>query len=341
MRGELLDLIACPSCGGSLAVDADSANERPGSEGELEEGVLTCQQCSAEYPLAFGVPRMNASMEGLENVARTFGYEWKAHHQGKLEDETLFGRTLDEDWRYFLEATGLREDELQGATVLDAGCGSGRLTRQIAEHGAAAVIGVDVNEAVDEAHAATRDLPNVHIVQGNIFALPFRQHAFDVVWSNGVIHHTPDAERGHAALTAMVKPGGTLYVWVYPKRFNPFRFVKDVLDLFRVTRLPEPVLLAISKLFAILSIPMLAAYRAVRHLPGLRPRTARAAQTARPRTRRELELTWFDALSPEHDSRHSESEVIGWFQREEFVSVTALAEPKVGVRGIASNGSAE
>jgi SAM-dependent methyltransferase len=282
---------------------------------------------------------MNVSMEGLENVARTFGYEWKAHHLGQLEDATLFGRTLDEDWRYFLEGTGVSEEDLSGATVLDAGCGSGRLTRQIGEHGPAAVVGMDVNEAVDEAYAATKDLPNVHIVQANIFAPPFRGHAFDVVWSNGVIHHTPDAAGAHASLSAMVQPGGILYVWVYAKRFNPFRFVKDALDLLRVTRLPEPALLALSRFFALVSLPLLAAYRAIRRLPGLRPRTAWGERTARPRSRKELELTWFDALSPEHDSRHTEAEVVGWFQGRGFVDVTALEEPKVGVRGMASDDS--
>jgi SAM-dependent methyltransferase len=329
MRAELLDLLACPACRGSLRLNAE-ADER----GEFAEGRLACEGCDAEYPLVRGVPRMNWSMEGLEDIARTFGYEWKAHHRGELEDETLFGRTLDEDWRYFLGATDLGDEDVSRAAVLDGGCGSGRLTRQIGERGAGTVVGVDVNEAVDEAYAATRELTNVHIVQGNIFALPLKERSFDIVWSNGVIHHTPDAARGHASLSRMVKPGGTLYVWVYAKRFNPFRFVKDVLDALRVTRLPEPALMRISKTFAILSLGLLAAYRLVRRLPALRPQTTWGKRTVRPRTRHELELTWFDALSPEHDSRHTEEEVVGWFRSQGFERIAALEEPKVGVRGV-------
>ena len=64
---------------------------------------------------------MNRAMEGMERVAATFGYEWKTHHAGKLEDETLFGRTLDEDWRYFLDATDLQDGDIQNKVVLDAG----------------------------------------------------------------------------------------------------------------------------------------------------------------------------------------------------------------------------
>lgn len=297
-------------------------------------GTLTCRGCGAAYPVVGGVPRLNVAMDGLERVAQTFGFEWKAHHAGALEDDTLFGLTLDEDWAYFRRATGLADEDLGGMIVLDAGCGSGRPTAQIAQHGAATVIGVDFNDAVDEAFAATAALPNVHIVQANVFALPFEHATFDLVWSNGVIHHTPDAEGAHAALSELVKPGGLLYVWVYAKRFNPFRFTKDVLDALRVTRLPEPALLRVAKAFSYASIPLLKAYQLVRQLPGLRPRTAWGTRTVRPRTVRELQLTWFDALSPEYDSRHSESEVIEWFRRRGFGQIQAIEEPKVGVRGI-------
>ena len=329
MRAELLEFLACPRCGGALRPSYDEVEDDEAITGEL-----SCQDCERDYPLIRGVPRMNWSMDGLDNVARSFGYEWKSHHRGRLESETLFGRTLEEDWNYFTEATGWTNQRLSGATVLDGGCGSGRLTRQIGEHGAGTVIGVDINEAVDEAFAATRDLPHVHIVQGNIFALPFRERAFSLVWSNGVIHHTPDPARGHRALSTMVRPGGTLYVWVYPKRFNPFRFVKDVFDALRITRLRESLLFRLSEALSYPSIVLLWVYRALRAIPGLRPRTARDRNTVRRRSLRELQLTWFDVLSPEYDSRHREGEVIDWFRQQGFEQISALVEPKVGVRGV-------
>ena len=147
-------------------------------------GTLLCKGCAYVYPVVRGVPRMNAGMEGLERVAQTFSFEWGAHHAGKLEESgTLWGLTLDDDWAYFKEATCLNDEELEGKIVLDAGCGSGRLTRQISEHGAATVIGVDMIDAVDGAFERSRELPNVHIVQGNIFELPLRARSFDLVWS--------------------------------------------------------------------------------------------------------------------------------------------------------------
>jgi|SRR5579862_6602909 len=331
MRSELLAYLSCPSC----SADLDSRPERSDDEHVLS-GALVCTGCAASYPIVDGVPRMNIGMDGLQRVAKTFSYEWKAQQQGKLEKEgTLWGFTAEEDWRYFREATGLEDEDLVGKVVLDAGCGSARLTRQMADQCPTAVIGIDMNEAVEGAFAATRDLPNVHIVQGNIFELPLRKRAFDVVWSNGVIHHTPDAKRAHGALAEMVSPGGVLYVWVYAKRFNPFRFTKDVLDFLRVTRLPEPALLAVARMFAYVSAGLHAVYKLARRIPPLQPRSRWAQRSIRTRTVHELSLTWFDALSPEHDSRHSEAEVIAWFEQRGFTRVTAIEEPKVGVRGVA------
>jgi SAM-dependent methyltransferase/uncharacterized protein YbaR (Trm112 family) len=331
VRQEALTYLACPSC----ASDLESRPEEHVGE-HIITGTLVCSGCELVYPIVGGVPRLNAGMHGLERVARTFSYEWSAHQHGALEEpETLWGLTLEEDWSYFQEATNLGDGDLGNKVVLDGGCGSGRLTRQMAEHGAKVVIGVDIIEAVDGAFERSRDLPNVHIVQGNIFELPLRKGAFDLVWSNGVIHHTPDARRAHAALAEMVKPGGLMYVWVYAKRFNPFRFTKDVLDLLRVTRLPEPALMRLSKTFAHLSLGMLAVWRTIRSMPPLQPRSRWGARSIRHRTVDELYLTWFDALSPEYDSRHSEAEVIGWFKQLGFSQIGTIEEPKVGVRGVA------
>lgn len=182
MKGALLEYLACPSCAGDLEGSFDEVED-----GEVMSGALRCTSGERTFPTAGGVPRMNVAMDWLESVARTFGYEWKAHHEGKwkFEEETLFGRTREDDWNSFLGCMGAAPDDVNGAVVLDAGCGSGSFTRLVGEHGAKAAVGVDINEAVDEAFAYCQDLDNVHIVQGNVFALPLKPRAFDLVWSRG------------------------------------------------------------------------------------------------------------------------------------------------------------
>ncbi len=272
---------------------------------------------------------------GLTNVARTFSFEWNAHHDGQFEDDTLFGETRDEDWAYILATMGITEADVQGATVLDAGCGSGRFCQLFAEHGAKLVVGVDMNDAVDRAALYCRDYHNVRIVQGNLFHLPFETRAFDLIWCNGVIHHTPDAAGAFRALAKHVRSGGILYVWVYATRFNPFRFVKATFRGARLHRWPPRIVQFLSSVMAYASAGALAVYRGLRTWRLLRPRSTWGWRTVRPRTIPELKLTWFDTLSPEFDSRHSEGEVMNWFDDLGFSDVRAIDEPKVGVRGVA------
>lgn len=82
VRVTLLDYLVCPSCEGML----DSRPEA-WDESHVMTGALRCTGCDAVYPVERGVPRMNVGMEGLNDVARTFSYEWKAHSEGRLEKE--------------------------------------------------------------------------------------------------------------------------------------------------------------------------------------------------------------------------------------------------------------
>lgn len=327
MNETFLKLLACPNCASEVTL-SDDGDHAP---------TVRCSSCNSTYEIRNGIPRLNEALKEhqLTTIAETFGYEWKAHHRGEFESQTLFGRTRDEDWAMVKEGMRITDSDVEGAIVLDAGCGSGRFAQLFADHGAAFVVGVDINEAVDEAAWVCREYDNIQIVQGNIFALPFRAGAFDLIWCNGVIHHTPDARGAHKSLARHVRPGGVLYVWVYIARFNPFRFVKSSLRLLQLHRWPPRLVQGLAVTMAYLSLPILAVYRLARTLPPLRPRSAWGRRTVRPRTAEELKLTWFDTLSPEFETRHTEDEVVGWFAEAGFRAIETLEEPKVGVRGAA------
>lgn len=329
-HSRLLELLACPRCGAELAFRTDGAIDP-------RSGVFVCQGCQTGYRSSDDVPRFNEALEEnrLTGVAETFGFEWKAHHEGEFESDTLFGRTRQEDWAMVTAGMRITDADVKGAVVLDAGCGSGRFCQLFAEHGAKTVVGIDIHDAVDEAARHCRSYENVHIVQANVFALPFKRGAFDLVWCNGVIHHTPDAIGAHRSLAAHVRPGGILYVWVYAARFNPFRLVKTALRGARLHRWPPRAVQALAAAMAYVSLGILALYQLIRSLPGLRPSSAWGRRTVRRRTIEELKLTWFDALSPEFDSRHTEEEAVGWFRDQGYSEIWALEEPKVGVRGVA------
>jgi SAM-dependent methyltransferase len=232
---DLLDLLACPACGGDLAV-ADA----PGGEGAtLEEGRLDCASCGRHYPVVRGIPRLLVDPpEGeVALTAESFGRSWGAHPR------------LDEiDRRQFLDwIHPVTPPFFDGKTVLELGCGKGRHSRLAATFGAGRVVSVDLSSAVEVARQNTRDLPQVDIVQADIMQLPFKPARFDYAWSVGVLHHLPHPFHGFRSLARQVRPGGHVSAWVYGREGNDW--IVAVVDPLRkaLRRAPFGLVRALSK----------------------------------------------------------------------------------------------
>jgi arsenite methyltransferase len=63
-------------------------------------------------------------------------------------------------------------------------------------------------------------------VQGDVAHPPFRPGSFDVVFSEGVLHHTPSTKRSFDALVPLLVDGGELMIYVY-RRKAPIREFTD------------------------------------------------------------------------------------------------------------------
>ncbi|MGH9820348.1 MAG: class I SAM-dependent methyltransferase, partial [Pyrinomonadaceae bacterium] len=123
-----------------------------------------------------------------------------------------------------------------------------RHTKLAAEWGAKEVVGIDLGLGVESAYALTRDLPNAHIVQCDIFKLPLKR-AFDYAFSVGVLHHTPDPKKAFLSLASRVQNGGHISAWVYGAENNEWitRYVNPVREGF-TSKIRQPVLYQLSKL---------------------------------------------------------------------------------------------
>jgi SAM-dependent methyltransferase len=98
--------------------------------------------------------------------------------------------------------------------VLDVGCGASRVARLVRRTSGARTLGIDLSLASLRASRAAAPGP---LVQGDNLHLPLRSGCADLVISNGVIHHTPDAHAAFLELARVVRPGGTLVVSVYDR----------------------------------------------------------------------------------------------------------------------------
>jgi SAM-dependent methyltransferase len=200
MNQDVLALLRCPSCHSTLT--AASGN---GADADA----IACTRCGLRIPVVGGVARFVEIADHLEarRTQESFGYEWTHFNDWRQSGETNF--------RGYFE--GIELPSLRGRLVLDAGCGMGRHARQVAPF-AGRVVAVDFSRAIDQAARNTAEAGNVVCVQADLLALPFPDEAFDFVYSLGVLHHLSETERALAGLTAKLKPGGRLRVYLYWKK---------------------------------------------------------------------------------------------------------------------------
>ncbi len=103
-----------------------------------------------------------------------------------------------------------------GARILDAGCGSGVVTRYLGEQNPhAQVMGCDLSpDRIEMAKKAVGDLRNVSFTNASIAQTTFAENNFDIVISRYVFQHlTPElAKQALAEFKRILKPKGKLFL---------------------------------------------------------------------------------------------------------------------------------
>ena len=236
MKEKLLSYLVCPACAGSLGLSVSRAEDR-----EIIEGELRCTECASSFPITRGIPRF-AELAAVERdkqaTAENFGWQWR--------------HFTEVDERYAEQFLGwiapVTPEFFRNKIVLEGGCGKGRHTQLAAQWGAGEVIGIDLSEAVETAYAATRSLPNAHVVQADIYRLPLAR-VFDYAFSVGVLHHLPNPRQGFFSLASKVVPGGHVSAWVYGAENNEWivRLVNPVREKI-TSRIDQRALLHLSKI---------------------------------------------------------------------------------------------
>jgi SAM-dependent methyltransferase len=288
---ELTRLLQCPNCHGGALVVAPGDGER-----------LDCRSCAATFAIVRGVPRLAANA-----YVASFGRQWNRYDVERP----------DEDAAVFRVKTGLDPSELAGRLVLDAGCGGGRYARLLGRHGAR-VIGVDLSDSVERASTACADLPNVQIVQADLLDLPLPARSFDIAFSIGVLHHSPDPRRAFAQVADKVKPGGRLAVWLYKRNTWPQELLNSTLRAL-TTHLPSRLLeIGCAGMGALGSVPILnRTLNKVFNFSNHPDWTLRICDN-------------FDWYAPRYQSHHTVADVKAWFREEGFTDLVELAPARSG-----------
>jgi SAM-dependent methyltransferase len=306
LSADLHAILLCLGCGSTLESD--------------QSGGFLCPACKRVYPCAQGIARF----VDTQHYAASFGFQWHRYPTTQLDHDEL--RVHERD---FLAKTALRPEDLKGKLVLDVGCGMGRFA-EVATRLGARVVGVDLSAA---AEVAARNLADRDFVafQADVFSLPFAPESFDVIYSVGVLHHTPDCEAAVKALNQYLKPGGLLAVWLYSGYNKWYRF-SDFWRRYTHKMKPET-------LHGVLKIAVPFFYnleQGLRRVPLVGRLVAGAVHHVFPVNRRKTPearmLDTFDWYSPKYQSKHTYEQVFKWYEAMGMEDMR-VGEISIAVRG--------
>jgi ubiquinone/menaquinone biosynthesis C-methylase UbiE len=130
---------------------------------------------------------------------------------------------VQEATRYALEPyifNHARFDEGKNKDVLEIGVGMGADHLQWARAHPSSLTGVDLTPRAIEITSRRFRLEGFQsdLRVADAESLPFADKSFDIVYSWGVIHHSPDTPRAFAEIARVLRPGGVARIMIYQDR---------------------------------------------------------------------------------------------------------------------------
>ncbi|WP_156425073.1 methyltransferase domain-containing protein [Mycobacterium sp. GA-1285] len=281
---EYSEHLCCPRCGSeTLGIQADGFN---------------CRLCQRHYPVQDGIPSLfmpNEWDDSKEDVTEKIKAFYEENPFPNYDDFDNVGSLIDKA-RKAVFAKLLDDQIPYRARVIECGCGTGQLTNFLAIR--RTVIGTDLclnSLKMATAFKQQNDLKRAHFLQMNLFRPAFKPGTFDLVISNGVLHHTSDPQLGFESISRLVRPGGYIMIGLYHK------YGRLATDIRRV------------------------AFNATNDRFMFLDRHAVDAYVSTQKRR-----SWFmDQYKNPHESKHTVGEVIGWLEKIgfEFVHAIPKTEP--------------
>ncbi len=163
---------------------------------------------------------------GEQSVADTWSQYWRSHGAAVGDWDSL-SHTI---FLTIVRGSG----PLTGKSVMEAGCGTGRISRRLATLGARVTCLDIAPEALELAKGQFQGVPDASYIQASILSLP-PEHRDDIIWNAGVLEHfDPDDQRkAIGEFLRALKPDGRIIILTPYARSFLYRVVKFLLERLR------------------------------------------------------------------------------------------------------------
>ena len=221
LRTDLEKLFRCPACG------QQNLSLEPSQQG------VVCADCDAVYPADFDAGLCSflpaaLDSDAKQDIRKWWGDLWRQryadHDELELDELTALLDQMEDLFqkRQLLPAIEMSAD-LSGQSVLEIGSGAGGHSAAFARRGAS-VVALDITPERVMSTARKLDLisDDGRAYQGDAENLPFRDASFDIVYSNGVLHHSENTEKTIAEVYRVLKPGGKAVLMLYARHSSVF-----------------------------------------------------------------------------------------------------------------------
>lgn len=196
---------------------------------------------------------------------------------------------------YFRDILGplLDINKLNGKNVADIGAGNGRFTEILAQY-ARHVLSIEPTKtAMENNIAKNQKYKNIIFLNKKAEDLSV-PHQVDIGFCIGVLHHIPDMTKALNGILSIIKPGGTIILWLYGKEGNQvYLFAMHILK-FLTPKISDKFLSFLSKLFV---KPIKIYCWCCKHLERL-PMANYFNHVISKLNEKEIELVIFDQLNP-------------------------------------------
>src|SRR5215469_9072454 len=172
-----------------------------------------CRNCAMRYEAPDGIP--NLRVPGDTRTERVRGFYERAPFPDYPPNASVTWLRARAERSEFAR---LIDRAIPGdAHIVEIGCGTGQMSLYLARADRL-VIGADLTRASLRlgAEAARRfELEQVQFIETDLHHPGLRAGAFDVVYSSGVLHHTPDPSAAFTRIVRLARPGGMIVLGVY------------------------------------------------------------------------------------------------------------------------------